>query len=52
MEQSEVFAALRGIVRSELLECQEAIQRDDKLRALTELNEALRKIRQLIDKMI
>ena len=52
MEQAEVFATLRSIVRNELLECREAIGRDDKRRALTELDDALRKLQQLINAMV
>ena len=52
MEPADVFAALKGLVRRELVQCKDAIRRDDKRRALTELDDAIRKIQQIIDGMV
>jgi hypothetical protein len=47
MENSEIAAELRRIIRGELDDCERALKADDATRALRELDDAVTKLRRL-----
>jgi hypothetical protein len=47
MEKNEISYAIRRLLRRELDDCERAIKNDDKRRALSELEDAMKKLKRL-----